>query len=92
MGAIAYQITSHTIVYSIVYSVADQRKHQSSASLAFVWAIDREYIINIVTGDLMVYLSVSIKIEWGELKCLSYLYTWTKSTFDMGKWLLRINE
>ena len=34
MGAIASQITSLTIVYSIVYSDADQRKHQSSASLA----------------------------------------------------------
>ena len=39
MGAIASQITSLTIVYSTVYSDADQRKHQSSASLAFVWRI-----------------------------------------------------
>ena len=29
------------IVYSIVYSSADQRKHQSSASLALVWGIRR---------------------------------------------------
>ena len=36
MSAMASQITSLTIVYSIVYSDADQRKHQSSASLAFV--------------------------------------------------------
>ena len=36
MGAIASQITSLTIVYSKVYSGADQRKHESSASLAFV--------------------------------------------------------
>ena len=36
MGAIASQITSLTIVYSTVYSDADQRKHQRSASLAFV--------------------------------------------------------
>ena len=35
MGTIASQITSLTIVYSTVYSDADQRKHQSSASLAF---------------------------------------------------------
>ena len=35
-GAMASQITSLTIVYSTVYSVADQRKHHSSASLAFV--------------------------------------------------------
>ena len=41
MGAIASQITSLTIVYSIVYSDADQRKHQSSASLAFVRGIHR---------------------------------------------------
>ena len=37
----ASQITSLTIVYSTVYSDADQRKHQSSASLAFVWGIHR---------------------------------------------------
>ena len=36
MGTMASQITSLTIVYSTVYSGADQRKHQSSASLAFV--------------------------------------------------------
>ena len=41
IGAIASQITSLTIVYSTVYSDADQRKHQSSASLAFVWGIHR---------------------------------------------------
>ena len=41
MSTIASQITSLTIVYSIVYSDADQRKHQSSASLAFVWGIHR---------------------------------------------------
>ena len=36
MGAVASQITSLTIVCSIVYSGAVQRKHQSSALLAFV--------------------------------------------------------
>ena len=41
MGAIASQITSLTIVYSTVYSDADQRKHQNSASLAFVLGIHR---------------------------------------------------
>ena len=41
MEAIASLITSLTIVYSTVYSDADQRKHQSSASLAFVWGIHR---------------------------------------------------
>ena len=40
MTTIASQITSLTIVYSIVYSDAD-RKHQSSTSLAFVRGIHR---------------------------------------------------
>ena len=39
MGRIASQITSLTIVCSTVYSGADQRKYQSSASLAFVRGI-----------------------------------------------------
>ena len=41
MNTMACQITSLTIVYSTVYSGADQRKHQSSASLAFVRVIHR---------------------------------------------------
>ena len=41
MGSMASQITSLTIVYSAVYSGADQRKHQSSASLTFVRGIHR---------------------------------------------------
>ena len=41
MGAMVSEITSLTIVYSTVYSGADQRKHQSSASLAFVRGIHR---------------------------------------------------
>ena len=41
MGAIASQITSLTIVYPTVYSDADERKHQRSASLAFVRGIHR---------------------------------------------------
>ena len=41
MRAMASQITSLTIVYSTVCSSADQRKHQSSASLAFVLGIHR---------------------------------------------------
>ena len=41
MSPMASQITSLGIVYSTVYSGADQRKHQSSAWLAFVWRIHR---------------------------------------------------
>ena len=41
MGTITSQITSLTSVYSPFYSDADQRKYQSSASLAFVREIHR---------------------------------------------------
>ena len=41
MGTVTSQINSLTIVYSTVYSGADQRKHQSCASLAFVRGIHR---------------------------------------------------
>ena len=41
MGAMASQITGLTNVYPTVYSGANQRKHQSSASLAFVWGLHR---------------------------------------------------
>ena len=39
MGTVGSQITSLTIVCLIVYLGADQRKHQSSASLAFMRGI-----------------------------------------------------
>ena len=42
MDVIASQITSLTMVYSTFYSGADQSKHQSSASLAFVRGIHRD--------------------------------------------------
>ena len=41
MNPTASLITSLTIVYSTVYSDTDQRKHQSPASLAFVWGTHR---------------------------------------------------
>ena len=49
---IASQITNLTVVYSTVYSDADQRKHQSSASLAFVWGIHRDRWIPRTKGQL----------------------------------------
>ena len=52
MTTIASQITSLTVVYSPVYSDADQRKHQSSASLAFVWGIHRDRWIPRTKGQL----------------------------------------
>ena len=47
----SHQITSLTVVYSIVYSGADQRKHQSSASLALVRGIHRDRRIPRTNGQ-----------------------------------------
>ena len=52
MRTIASLITSLAVVYSTVYSYADQRKHQSSASLAFVWGIHRDRWIPRTKGQL----------------------------------------
>ena len=52
MTTIASQITSLAVIYSTVYSDADQRKHQSSALLAFVWGIHRDRWIPRTKGRL----------------------------------------
>ena len=51
MTTMASQITSLTVVYLIVYSGADQRKHHSSASLAFVRGIHRDRWIPRTNGQ-----------------------------------------
>ena len=45
MGMMVSQMTSFIIVYSTVYSGADQRKHQSSESLAFVQEFTGDQLI-----------------------------------------------
>ena len=52
MTTIASAFTSLTVVYSPVYSDVDQRKHQSSASLAFVRGIHRDRWIPRTKGQL----------------------------------------
>ena len=67
MGAMASQITSLMIVYSTVYSCADQRKHQSSASLAFVRGIHRWPVNSLhrgpVTLKMLRFDDVSMKFQ-----------------------------
>ena len=58
MGAIGAQITSLTIVYSTVYSDADQRKHQISASLAFVRESTSDRWIPLTEGQLHGFSSI----------------------------------
>ena len=52
MTTMASQITSLAVVYSSVFLDADQRKHQSSASLAYVWGIHRDRWIPRTKGQL----------------------------------------
>ena len=53
MSTMASQITSVPIVYSTVCWGADQRKYQSSASLAFVWGIHRLSVNSPHKGPVM---------------------------------------
>ena len=91
MGAMASQITSLTIVYSAVYSDADQRKHQSSASLAFVRGIYRGPVNSPhkwpVTRKMFAFLDAIMSYSSGLLhshivKCLT---TTEGPLSDMGK-------
>ena len=60
MGTMASQITGLAIVYSTVYSGADQRKHQNSASLVFVREIRRWPVILLHKENFLIdYISLS---------------------------------
>ena len=65
MTTMASKITSFTVVYSTVYSDADQRKHQSSASLVFVWGIHRDRWIPHTKGQLRGKCFHLMTSSWG---------------------------
>ena len=75
MGPMASQVTSLTLVYSTVYSGADQRKHQSSASLAFMRGIHRAHYDVIVMDFPLNITFGSCKTHWGRAThiCVSKL-------------------
>ena len=85
-GRDEFQITSLTIVYSTVYSGADQRKHQSSASLAFVRGIHR-WPLNSplkwqVTGKLLPFDDVIISFMVGIWYCTPVICcSWCQHNF-----------
>ena len=64
MTTMASQITSLTVVYSTVYSDADQRKHQSSASLAFVRGNHQDRWIPRTKGQLRGKCFHSMTSSW----------------------------
>ena len=78
MGTMASQITSLTIVYSTVYSDADQRKHQSSALLAFVWEIQRGPLNS---PQQLASSAENASIWWRHHDCV--IYCWHYVDMDM---------
>ena len=94
MSAMASQITSLTIVYSTVYSGTDERKHQSSASLAFVRGIHR-WPVNSphkgpVTRKMFPFDDVIMKFftdrdSISALLCAKFLNDLTTDKLFMGK-------
>ena len=89
MSAIVSQITSLTSLYSTVYSDADQRKHQSSASLAFVrgihWWIPctkgqwREKCFHLMTSSCQ-YVKCQLTSH-----VYRYINNWLKKRINWGK-------
>ena len=86
MTTIASEITSLTSVYSTVYSDADQRKHQSSASLAFVWGIHRDRWIPRTKGQLRGKCFHLMTSSWHtcDLFCLARLWLMHWSLIHWG--------
>ena len=51
MSAMASQTTGVSIDYSTVCLGVDQREHQSSVSLAFVWGIHLWLVVSLTKGQ-----------------------------------------
>ena len=94
MDAIASQITSLTIVYSTVYSDADQRKHQSFASLAFVRGSHRGPVNSPhkwpITRKMCQFDDV-IMWRWNTAKIQGYIFFCYVSYFLADQWLCVIS-
>ena len=81
MSVMASQITSLMIVYLTIYSGTDQRKHQSSTSLAFVQGIHRPPVNSPhkgpVTQKMFPFDDVIMCLHWKGVKRI-----------DLTHWLL----
>ena len=89
MGTMASKITSLTIVYTTVYSGADQSKHQSSASLAFVWGIHRGPVNSPhkwpVTRKMFPFDDVIMR-QWITISAIINMYVLKCCHDDVIKW------
>ena len=92
MTTMASQITSLTVVYAIVYSGADQRKHQSSASLAFMRGIHWDRWIPHTKGQLRgkcFHLMTSSWVWYGMVLCDVMWQDTTHYTLTYGMHIYR---
>ena len=81
MSAMASQITSLTIVYSTVYSGEDQRKYQSSVSLAFVggthrWPVNSPHK-EPVAQKMFPFDDVIMNSQFSRIKALNQWFVFT---------------
>ena len=76
MGTMASQFTSLTIVYLTVYSGPDKRKHQSSASLAFVRGIHRRSVNSPHKGPVMQKMFPFDDVIMSWFICWQYVIRW----------------
>ena len=91
MTTMASQITSLTVVYSNVYSDADQRKHQSSALLTFVGGIHRDRWIPRTKGQLRGQCFHSMTSSWeGPATCdVTIMHNFITVTSQWAVWRLK---
>ena len=80
MSVMASQFTSLTIVYSTVYSGADKRKHQSSASLAFVPVTRKMFPFDDVIMDelylLLYQFPMQVVFIYNYVMAISYQFSY----------------
>ena len=86
MGAIASQITSLTIIYSTDYSGADQRKHKSSALLAFVGGIQRGQVNSMLGHQNAQLLSERPIHEKRNVQLTIFWSKWRKKQLGVLVW------
>ena len=79
MTTMASQSTSLTVVYSTVYSDIDHKKHQSSASLAFVRGIHRDRWIPRTKASYAENVSI-----WWRHHVMSDFHWWKQQPYSYG--------
>ena len=88
MGAMMSQITSLTIAYPTVHSGVHQRKHQSSASMAFVWGIHRSPVISphkwSVTRKMFPFDDVIMEFANNVIQCTMF-HVSCRNSLALGK-------